>query len=56
MILQAVGDHYKRIGVTEYEHHCWILEKKTGMTRVNDPNVTLSYDACKGSEETIYIE
>ncbi|KAB2104730.1 hypothetical protein AG0111_0g7033 [Alternaria gaisen] len=56
MILQVVGHHYKRIGITDYEHRCWILEKKTGLIRKKDPDVILSYKACKGSEETIYIE
>ncbi|KAH8631447.1 hypothetical protein IG631_13130 [Alternaria alternata] len=56
MILQAVGDHYKRIGITDYENICWILEKKTGKMRTNDFTIKLTYDACRGSEQFIYIE
>ncbi|CAN9363358.1 unnamed protein product [Alternaria alternata] len=56
MILQAVGDHYKRIGITDYKNICWILEKKTGKMRTNDFTIKLSYDACRGSEQFIYIE
>ncbi|CAN9374135.1 unnamed protein product [Alternaria alternata] len=56
MILQVVGDHYKRIGITDYKNICWILEKKTGKMRTNDFTIKLSYDACRGSEQFIYIE
>ncbi|CAI9631417.1 unnamed protein product [Alternaria burnsii] len=56
MILQAVGHHYKRIGITDYEDRCWVQEKKTGMIWMKDPDVMLSYDVCRGSEEFIYIE
>jgi hypothetical protein len=56
MILQAVGQHYKRIGITDYEHRCWILKKETGMIREKPRGLRLSYEACTGSEEVIYIE
>ncbi|RYN63414.1 hypothetical protein AA0118_g4836 [Alternaria tenuissima] len=56
MILQTVGDHYKRIGITDHEFDCWILEKRTGTMRKRDRSDILSYDACRGSEETIFIE
>lgn len=56
MIIQAVGHHYKRIGITDHEYSCWILEKRTGILRERPDGLVLSYEACKGSEETIYIE
>ncbi|RYN64440.1 hypothetical protein AA0117_g12464 [Alternaria alternata] len=56
MILQAVGHHYKRIGITGYEYRCWILEKRTRKVRMKDDNDILSYEICRGIEETVYIE
>ncbi|RYN38073.1 hypothetical protein AA0112_g4137 [Alternaria arborescens] len=55
MILQAVGDHYKRIGITSTAI-CRILEKRTGTMRERSITEMLSYEACRGSEETIHIE
>ncbi|CAN9130224.1 unnamed protein product [Alternaria alternata] len=56
MILQTVGDRYKRIGITDHEFDCWTQEKRTGTMKKRDRFDILSYDACRGSEETIFIE
>ena len=51
MILQAVGDHYMRIGGTE--RYCFIREKKTGLRRPIGRDDVIPRP---GNEETIYIE
>jgi len=51
VVLQAVGDHYRRIGATYRE--CSIRSKKTGLSRkIGRDDVTPR----PGDEETIYIE
>jgi hypothetical protein len=57
MILQTVGGHHKRIGITDHgDGGCWMLEKRTGAVRVKDDDTILLYDDCRGSEQFIYIE
>jgi len=51
MILQAVGDHYVRIGVTS---SCWARERKTGL--ISYRNGLQLHQDCISSEEVIYIE
>ena len=51
MILQAVGDHYRRIGLTE--RTCLIRSKKIGSSRQMRPGDVIPRP---GDEETIYIE
>jgi len=51
MILQAVGDHYRRIGATD--RYCLIRSKKTGLTRKIGRDDVIPRP---GDEETIYVE
>ncbi|KAI4635734.1 uncharacterized protein J4E87_000689 [Alternaria ethzedia] len=51
MVLQAVGDHYRRIGATDRD--CLIRSKKTGLTREMGRDDVIPRP---GDEETIYIE
>jgi len=51
MVLQAVGDHYRRIGATDRE--CWIRSKKAGLSRHMKQDDAIPRP---GDEETIYIE
>jgi len=51
VVLQAVGDHYRRIGATD--RSCSIRSKKTGLSRQMRPGDVIPRP---GDEETIYIE
>jgi len=53
-ILQAVGDNYKRIGITG--PCCWTLEKKTGIMRKDSGGVVSPHSDCRGDEEVLYVE
>jgi len=53
VILQTVGNHYERIGITG--KRAWIREKKTGLMRKSERSIVKPHPDCNGDEETIYI-
>ncbi|KAH6868728.1 heterokaryon incompatibility protein-domain-containing protein [Alternaria rosae] len=54
MIIQAVGDHYKRIGIAR--GGCWLQTKATRLYDENSSGFVTPHPDCRGQEETVYIE
>jgi hypothetical protein len=54
VILQAVGDHYRRLGVTY--HECWTSDNDASVMRWMKYNHASLHPDCRSNEEVIYIE
>jgi hypothetical protein len=54
MILQAVGDHYRRLGLTY--HECWRPNKDASVMRWKTYDHASLHPDCRGDKEVIYVE